>query len=126
VESVADLSQIQNRSGDCKAAVEMAFEDGLGGRAEMKRLFRHLQRLRAAKETVEHARTVDLCRQAAESLEPAERAKEQTQAVDLQKDAIHSTQQAARRAEAHDRHDDDLDQARKRQQGRSLEHGMGM
>jgi tRNA U34 5-carboxymethylaminomethyl modifying GTPase MnmE/TrmE len=125
MESVADLSQIQNRSGDCKAAVEMAFEDGLGGRAEMKRLFRHLQRLRAAKETVEHARTVDLCRQAAESLEPAERAKDQTQAVDLQKDAIRSAQEAAQRAAGHARHED-LAEAHKRQQGQSLGHGMGM
>ena len=71
VESIAELSQIQNRTGDRKAAVEMALEDRLDERAELKRLFRHLQRVRAAKETVEHAQTVDLCRQAAETLGPA-------------------------------------------------------
>ena len=71
VESVADRSQIQNRSGDRKAAVEMAFEpDQNDRRAEVKQLFRHLQRVRAAKELAEHAQTVDLCRQAAERLSP--------------------------------------------------------
>jgi hypothetical protein len=65
------LSQIQNRTGDRKAAVEMAFEpDQNDRRAEVKRLSRHLQRVRAAKETVDHAQTVDLCRQAAETPEP--------------------------------------------------------
>lgn len=72
VESMADLSQVQNRTGDRKAAVEVAFEPAQNDwRAEVKRLFRHLQRVRAAKETVEHTRTVDLCRQAAETLGPA-------------------------------------------------------
>jgi hypothetical protein len=70
VESIADPSQIQNRTGDRKAAVEMAFEpDQNDRRAEVKRLFRHLQRIRAAKEMIEHARTMDLCRQAAETIE---------------------------------------------------------
>ena len=41
--------QIQNRIGDRKAAVEMAFEDQLGERAEVKWLFRHLQRIRSVK-----------------------------------------------------------------------------
>jgi hypothetical protein len=106
---VANLSQIQNRSGDRKAAVEMAFEDGLGDRAEAKRLFRHLQRLRAANaERAEPERVVTLCRQTAETLEPAERAKDKTQAVDLQKDAIRNAQEAPRRAKV-----------LKRQEGRS-------
>jgi hypothetical protein len=101
VESVADLPQIQNRTGDRKAAVEMAFEDGLGGRADVKRLFRHPQQIRAAKaEPAELERVVSLCRQVAESLEPAERAKEKTQAVDLQKRATRSAQEAARHARA--------------------------
>jgi hypothetical protein len=101
VESVADLSQIQNRNGDRKAAVEMAFEDRLDDRDEMKWLFRHLQRIRAAKETGEHARTVDLCRQAAETLEPS---KVKTQAVDLQEHAIRSAQESARQAKVLERH----------------------
>jgi hypothetical protein len=93
VESVADLSQIQNRSGDRKAAVGVAFEpDQNDRRAELKRLFRHLQRIRAAKEPVEHVRTVDLCRQAAETLTPSERA------LDLQEHALRNAQEAARRA----------------------------
>jgi hypothetical protein len=96
------LSQIQNRTGDRKAAVEMAFEEGLGDRAEVKRLFRHLQQIRAANaEPAEPERVVSLCRQAAESLEPAERAKEKTQAVDLQKRATRSAQEAARHAAQH-------------------------
>jgi hypothetical protein len=123
VESVADLSQIQNRTGDRKAAVEMAFEpDQNDRRAELKRLFRHLQRVRAAKETVEHAQTVDLCRQAAETLEPG---KDQKRAADLQEHAIRNARKAARSAERHAWHDD-LDEAHRRQQGRSQGHGMGM
>ena len=117
VESVANLSQVQNRSGGCKAAVGMAFEpDQNDRRAELKQPFRHLERIRAAKETVEHAQTVDLCRQAAEALEPG---KGQEQAADLQPGASRSAPQAARSAEAHERHKPGLDQARKRQQGRS-------
>jgi conjugative relaxase-like TrwC/TraI family protein len=122
VESVADLSRIQNRTGDRKAAVEMAFEpDQNDRRAEVKRLFRHLQRVRAAKGTVERARTVDLCRQAAEALEPG---RDQKHAADLQKGAIRTAQQAARRAEVHAWHED-LDEDRKHQQGRSRGRGMG-
>jgi hypothetical protein len=117
VESVADLSQVQNRTGDRKAAVEMALEDGLGDRAEAKRLFRHLQRIRAAKaEPAEPERVVNLCRQAAGALEPAERAKEKTQAVDLQKGAIRSAQEAARTREAPTRSYDPAE-TRKRQRG---------
>ena len=120
----ADLSQIQNQTGDRKAAVGMAFEpDQNDRRAELKQPFRHLERIGAAKETVEHAQTVDLCRQAAEALEPG---KGQEQAADLQPGASRSAQQAARSAEAHERHKHGLDQARKRQQGRSLGHGMGL
>jgi hypothetical protein len=121
------LSQIQNRSGDRKAAVEMAFEDGLGGRADVKRLFRHLQRIRAAKaEPAELERVVSLCRQVAESLEPSERAKEKTQAADLQKHAIRSVQEAAGTREAlGGDDDDDPTEARKRQRGQSYSHGMG-
>jgi hypothetical protein len=125
VESIADLSQIQNRTGDRKAAVEMACENRLGDRAEVKELFRHLQRLRAAKEPVEHVRTVDLCRQADEALKPIEKDREQNRSVDLQEHAIRNAQQAARRPEAYERHDD-LDQARKRQQGRGLSHDRGL
>jgi hypothetical protein len=98
VESVADLSQIQNRTGDRKASVGMAFGDQADGRVEAKELFCHLRRIRAAKGPVEHARTVHLCRQAAEALEPD---KDQKCAVDLQEHAIRSAQRAARRAEVH-------------------------
>ena len=102
MESVADLSQIQNRSGDCKVSVEMAFEpDQNDRRAEVKRLFRHLQRIRAARvEPAEPERTVNLCRQAAESLEPV---RDQKRTADLQEHAIRSAQEAARRAETHER-----------------------
>jgi hypothetical protein len=58
--SIADLSQIQNRTGDRKAAVKMAFEDGLDDRAELKRLFRHLQRVRAARRAEAHERHMAL------------------------------------------------------------------
>ena len=116
VESVADRSQVQNWSGDRKAAVEMAFEpDQNDRRAEVKRLFRHLQRIRVAKETVEQARTVDLCRQAAETLEPG---KDQKHAVDPQQGAIRNAQEAARRVEARERHAE-VDRARKRQQAQA-------
>jgi hypothetical protein len=68
----ADLSQIQNRTGDRKAAVEMAFEpDQNDRRAEVKRFFRQLQRIRSIEaEPAEPERVVNLCRQAAQSLEP--------------------------------------------------------
>jgi hypothetical protein len=99
---MADLSQIQNRSGNRKAAVEMAFGDQAGGRAEAKELFRHLRRIRAAKEPVEHARTVDLCRQAAETLTPAGRG------VDLQEHTIRNAREAARRAQEHQQHHEPL------------------
>ena len=71
-------------------------------RAEVKRLFRHLQRVRADKETIEHARTVDLCRPAAETLEPG---KEQKQAVYFQEHAIRDAREAARQTEAHGWHE---------------------
>jgi len=123
VESVADLSQIQNRTGERKAAVEMAIEpDQNDRRAEVKRLFRHLQRVCAAREPVEHAQTVALCRQAAETLQPE---KDQKRAVDLQKDAIRNARKAARSAAAHAWHED-LDEDHKRQQGRSMGHGRGV
>jgi len=96
VESVADLSQIQNRTGDRKAVVEMAFEDGLGDRAEAKRLFRHLQRLRAAKaERAEPERAMDLCRQAAEPLEREGQDQAQSQTIDLQQDPLRVPDQAS-------------------------------
>ena len=50
---------------------------------------------------------------------------DKAQVADLQKGAIKRTQEAARSAEQHARHVD-LAPARKRQQGQSLEHGMGM
>jgi hypothetical protein len=124
VESIADLSQIQNRSGDRKAAVEMAFGNAQGERAEMKELFRQLQRIRAMKaKPVEPERLVNLCRQAADALETG---KEQKRAAGLQEHAIRSAQEAARRTEAHEQHHVDLDQTRKRQQGRSQGYGMGL
>ena len=49
VELVADLSQIQNRAGDRKAAVEMGFGASQDNRAQVKELFRRLQRVRAVK-----------------------------------------------------------------------------
>jgi hypothetical protein len=101
VESVADRSQSQNRSGDRKAAVQMAFEpDQNDRRAELKRLFRQLQRVRAVKaEPAEPERVVNLCRQAAEALEPAGRAGAKTQAADPQEHAKRSVQEVGRRAE---------------------------
>jgi hypothetical protein len=120
----ADLSQIQNRSGDRKAAVGMAFgPDQNDRRAEVKRLFRHLQRVRAAKEPVEHAQTVDLCRQAAETLEPGQETK--STPWTFNKAPSGTLRGAAKQREAHERHHD-LAQAQKRQQGQSLEHGRGM
>jgi hypothetical protein len=47
------------------------------------------------------------------------------QIADLQELVIRSAQEAARRADEHARHDE-LAQAQERQQGQSLEHGMGM
>jgi hypothetical protein len=82
----------------------MAFEpDQNDRRAEVKQPFRHLQRIRAAKETLEHAPTVNLCRQTAETIEAS---KGQTQAVDIQEHAIRSAQKAARHAAQHARQDD--------------------
>jgi hypothetical protein len=112
VESVAGLSQIQNRSGDRKASVEMAFEpDQNDRRAEAKELFRQLQRIRAVKaEPAGPGRVVTLCRQPAQSLEP--------QVADLQRGAIKTPaqsfhkeqrQKAARRAQVQPQHED-LDQ----------------
>jgi hypothetical protein len=87
VEAVADPSQIQDRSGDRKAAVEMAFGASRGNRAQVKELFRQLQRVRAVKaEPAEPERVVNLCRQAA---------------ADLQQHAIRNVQEATRRAETH-------------------------
>jgi hypothetical protein len=83
----------------------MAFENRLGDRAEAKELFCHLQRIRAAKEPIEHVRTVDLCRQADEALKPSENDREQNRSVDLQEHAIRNAQEAARRTETHERHD---------------------
>jgi hypothetical protein len=130
VESVADLSQIQNRTGDRKAAVEMAFEpDQNDRRAEVKQLFRQLQRVRSrTAEPAEPKRVVELCRQASEALEP--------NVADLQEHAIKTparefhkaqerAQKAARRVAAQERHED-LDQAPKPEQGRSHGRGMGL
>ena len=101
----------------------MAFEERLGDRTEVKRLFRQLRRIRATKEAVEHTQTMDLCRQAAETLESS---KDQKRAVDLQEHAIRNAQKSARRAEAHERHDGGLDQARKRQQERNQGRSVGL
>jgi hypothetical protein len=102
VESIADLSQIQNRTGDCKAPVEMAFGNSQGDRAQVKELFRQLRRIRAVKaEPAERKRMVNLCRQAAQVLEPGRAG---GQAADLQERAIRNAQEAARQAEAHKRH----------------------
>ena len=106
----------------------MAFEpDQNERRAEVKQLFRQLQRIRAAKaERAEPERVVELCRQAAESLEP--------KLADLQRGTIKApaktfhkghAQKAARRAAAPQQHVD-LDQAPKPDQGRGLSHGMGL
>jgi hypothetical protein len=120
VESIADLSQIQNRSGDRKAAVEMSFDASDSDRAEVKQLFRQLQRIRAVRaEIAEPERVVSLCRQAAEALEPG---KDQKRAADLQEHAIRSAQEAARRAQAQKWHAVDPSESLKRQQG----HGRGL
>ena len=101
VESVADLSQIQNRSGDRKASVGMAFEpDQNDRRAELKQPLQQLQRIRSVKAEPPE-RVANLCRQAAEALEPG---KGQKRAADLQEHATRSAQKAARGAEAHERH----------------------
>jgi hypothetical protein len=50
---------------------------------------------------------------------------DKAQVADLQKGAVKRAQQAASRAEERERHVD-LAQAQKRQQGQSLEHGIGM
>ena len=121
VESVADPSQIQNRTGNRKAAVEMAFEpDQNDRRAELKQPLQPLQRIRSVKAEPPE-RAANLCRQAAEALEPG---KGQKRVADLQEHATRSAQKAARGAEAQERQKA-LDQARKRQQGQSLGHGMG-
>jgi hypothetical protein len=92
VESIADPSQIQNRTGDRKAAVEMALGNSQGDRAEVKELFRQLQRIRAMKaEAAEPKRVADLCRQVAEGLERA----------DLQEHAIRNAQETARGLQEH-------------------------
>jgi hypothetical protein len=91
-------------------------------RAELKRLFRHLQRVRAAKEAFEHAQTVSLCRQAAETPEPG---KDQKHAVDPRKGAIRNAQQATRHVEGLER-PIMFTQAQKHQQAQSLEHARGM
>jgi DNA-binding GntR family transcriptional regulator len=104
------LSQIQNRSGDRKAAVEMAFGASQGNRAQVKELFRQLQRVRAVKaEPAEPERVVTLCRQTAD---------------DLQEHPIRNAREAARRAEALGGEDDPAE-ARKRQRGQNLSHGRG-
>jgi hypothetical protein len=123
VDSVADLSPIQNRSDDRKVSVEMAFEpDQNDRRAELKQLFQRLQRIRSVKaEPPERERVVHLCRQAAQTLEPG---RTRGQAADLQEHAIRNAQEANRRAEAHERHRG-LNQTQKRPQGRSMGHGMG-
>jgi hypothetical protein len=90
VGSIAGLSQVQNRTGDRKAAVEITFDASQSDRAEAKEPFRHFQRIRAAKEPVEHARTVHLCRQTGEALKPIENDKGQKRSADLQKGAIRS------------------------------------
>lgn len=105
---MADPSQIQNRSGDRKAAVEMAFDASPGDRAEVKRLFRQLQRIRAVKaEPTEPERVVKLCRQAAQMLEPGK-----------------ARTQAARTREAPGDHNDPAE-ARSRRRGQGYSHGMG-
>ena len=117
---MADLSQIQNRSGDRKAAVEMVFDASPGDRAEVKELFRQLQRARS--KAAEPERLVELCRQAAQTLEPG---RARTQDADLQEHAMRNAQEAARTREATSGEDDPTE-ARKRRQGRSLSHGMGL
>jgi hypothetical protein len=70
VEFIADLSQIQNQTGNRKAAMGMALGASQGDRAQVKELFRQLQRIRAVKaEPADAERVVNLCRQAAEALE---------------------------------------------------------
>ena len=51
---------------------------------------------------------------------------DKTQVADPQEHAIRNAREAARRSEGHRRHDDALKQARKRGQGRSPGHGMGL
>jgi conjugative relaxase-like TrwC/TraI family protein len=71
VENTADLSQIQSRKGDRKAAVEMELAPSLDDQRPEVKLFRKLQQLRScSKEEPDHKQTVDLCRAAAEALEP--------------------------------------------------------
>ncbi|MBV9490572.1 MAG: hypothetical protein JO069_12745, partial [Verrucomicrobia bacterium] len=73
VENIADLSQIQNRKGDRKAATEMALEPDQNDRRAEVELFRQLQRLRSpgVAET-DRAKALDRCRQAAEAIRKSE------------------------------------------------------
>jgi hypothetical protein len=96
--------EIQNRAGDRKETVEIAFTASQSDRVQVKELFRQLQRIRAVKAApAEPERVVNLCRQTTQALEPAEKGKAKTQAVDVQERAIRKAQKAARRAKAHER-----------------------
>ena len=101
----------------------MAFEpDQNDRRAEVKRLFRQLQRVRTAKEAVEHAQAVDLCRQAAKTFEPG---KGQTMPPTFKNTPSETPSKpsvAPRRTPGVRVYPA---KTRKRQQGRSLGHGMG-
>jgi hypothetical protein len=70
VESVADLSQIQNRTGDRKAAVELEFEPGQHDRrTHVQELFRQLQRIKTNGAEVPRERVVEMCQKVAADLQ---------------------------------------------------------
>jgi hypothetical protein len=90
VENVADLSQIQLRKGDRKAATEMALQPGENDRRPEVELFRQLQRLRSPNvAATDRAKTLARCRQAAEAL---------GKQTDLQPGAIRTPAQPERQA----------------------------
>jgi ATP-dependent exoDNAse (exonuclease V) alpha subunit len=73
VENVADLSQIQARKGDRKAATEMAIEPDQNDRQAEVELFRQLQRLRSnGISATDRVQAVDRCRQANEAIRKSE------------------------------------------------------
>ena len=73
VENIADLSQIQLRKGDRKAATEMALQPAENDRRPEVELFRQLQRLRSPNVAeTDRAQAVARCRQAAEAIRKSE------------------------------------------------------
>jgi hypothetical protein len=90
VENIADLSQIQARKGDRKAATEMALAPAEDDRRPEVELFRQLQRLRSPNvAATDRAKTLDRCRRAAEAL---------GKQTDLQPDAIRTPAPPERQA----------------------------